>query len=206
MKLAASKYYNNTSTMPPPFRRRTSSFLNQRNWASVYEGFPNAQIEAVLEEAYYFRVTLILSNGTRTQLVVGDVQYHVGRRGSLGYLDPQLFHEVIPYSTDAMTTSQSLREKTEMNSEVASNVFAMVRHAFGCCVDVAGRIMTTDKHIDTDDLGTGTSALKTVKSRSFPSSIPNGISATSSSPSKSAWSHDDLHILRRESVAANCLK
>lgn len=142
-------------TAPPPLaRKKSDAFSSGRDWAAVYEGFPNATVDGVIPGMVRAIVHLRLADGSTRERAVGGLQYHVGRRGSLGYLDPALWNEVVggPSDTAAAAgsiTSRTLRRKAEADTEVAPAVFitgsltgdTLVRHAYGACVHAAGRIM-----------------------------------------------------------------
>lgn len=155
MKLAALSL---TAAKSLPQRRKGNPFFNQREWASVYEGLPNAEITNVEipdPASNIGTVTIRLQSGQSTQRTVGGLVYVTGRRGSLAYLSRALLREVIGDEQIAggasglWISSKTIREKAEKDLEVAPNVFlvgsltgdSLVRHAYGGCVYAAGRIM-----------------------------------------------------------------
>ncbi|KAF2673562.1 hypothetical protein BT63DRAFT_355764, partial [Microthyrium microscopicum] len=153
MKAAAAKYTPSSAAVSPSMRRKSKSnpFFAHRDWASTYEGLPNATITSVTPlSTGGFQVNLTLSDGTSLSRIVGNLAYHVGQRGSLSYLDPKLLLEVTGRMKDVQVTGQTLRAKLESHgAQIAPAVFAigsltgdsLVRHAFGACVDAACAIM-----------------------------------------------------------------
>lgn len=157
MKLAAlSSSKKRTPKSPLLTRRKSNAFAAQRDWASVYEGLPNAEILSVSpspEEGSAI-VTIRLASGETISRTVGGLQYLIGRRGSLDYLSPELQSEILsPSELDTqdghhLISGRTLRPKAEVSLEVARNVFivgsltgdSLIRHAIGGCVYVAGRI------------------------------------------------------------------
>ncbi|KAF2461766.1 hypothetical protein BDY21DRAFT_388768, partial [Lineolata rhizophorae] len=102
-------------------------------------------------------VTLCLENGARAAFRVGALAHAVGRRGSLSYLAPELRRE-----DDGLISGRALRARVVAASaaaggrpdlEVAPGVFAigsllgdsLVRHAFGGCAVVAGRVLERER-------------------------------------------------------------
>jgi hypothetical protein len=157
MKVAALSNSTTPLSMPPLARKRGNPFFKQRDWRSVYEGLPNATIDSVVPAESLAIVKIRLEDGTCVERVIGGLEYHVGRRGSLDYLDPTLWNEVVEpaaASRDVQQskciTSRTLRRKAETDTEVAPLVFitgsltgdTLVRHAYGACVHAASRIVS----------------------------------------------------------------
>lgn len=157
MKLAAlSSSKKRTPRSPLLLRRKSNAFSVQRDWASVYEGLPNAKIVSVSPASQMgtVTVTIRLNSGETITRTVGGLQYLVGRRGSLDYLSPELQAEILgPLELETqdghhLISGRTLRPKAEVSLEVARNVFiagslagdSLIRHAIGGCVYVAGRI------------------------------------------------------------------
>lgn len=158
MKLAAM-----ASTKPraasPMMRRKGNPFFSHRDWASVYEGLPNAEILEVRNQGNSALLRIRLESGDIIERAVGGLEYVVGRRGDLDYLSPPLRREVLnspekfehPSEQGSLISGRSLRPKVEIDFEVAPDVFvvgsltgdSLVRHAFGGCVAAASRIMGT---------------------------------------------------------------
>lgn len=224
MKLAAISANKNLSAKSPLLRRKSNPFFKQRDWASLYEGLPNAEIVTVsaADTAGSATVTFQLPSGEQITRAVGGLAYVVGRRGSLSYLSPSLLAEVLgnpdaslaPSPMFSLISSRTLRVKAETSLEVAKNVFiigslagdSLIRHAVGGCVFAAGRI-----------LGAIPSALSPLPSPSPTSSTPRSVSPGPASESASELSsvptakdcsaptangHEDLHLDRRKLARA----
>ena len=162
MKLATVALPQHVSGSPLQ-RTKSSSFANQRDWMSVYEGLANAEVEECKPiSGGGAEVRIRLESGESIWREVGELAYVVGRRGSLSYLSPELYKEVLDqsdsgHSNGASTfsseqiSSRSLRTKAETSTEVAPNVFiigsltgdSLVRHEFGACIVAACCILGT---------------------------------------------------------------
>ena len=126
-----------------------------------YEGFPNTLIKSVFTQNGLGRVTLRMANGLLIEREVSNLEYVIGRRGSLSYLDQGLQEEVLGPKASVeyagFISSQTLRSKVEDNLEVAPDVFAvgsltgdsLIRHAFGACIYTAREIMARQSYNDT---------------------------------------------------------
>lgn len=203
MKLAALAAHGGktgSQAVSPSYTRKRNPFFNQRDWANVYEGLPNAQVvDARLGGDGVPVVRLQGATGEALERRVGGLAYVVGRRGDLDYLDNELRHEVLSgtsttsqgYSSSCprgtVISGKTLRAQAEVDLEVANGVFiigsltgdSLVRHAFGGCVYVAGRIM-----------GEATSGSSTPVVKAADVEVRhNGIA------------HEDLHLDRRKLVA-----
>jgi hypothetical protein len=152
MKAAASRNVCSSAASSPGLRKKGNPFLRQRDWSSIYEGFANASIEDVQTIGTIAQATIRLEDGGVEERLVGGLQYMVGRRGSLDYLDPSLRSEVLsgtPSKSGGLISSRTLRAKAELDMEVAPSVFiigsltgdSLVRHAFGSCVYAGGKIL-----------------------------------------------------------------
>ena len=161
MKLAALNSGGSKAAIFPVGRRKSNPFFNQRDWETLYEGFPNTVICSVSVNGSTASVSLQLENGTIVTRQVSGLRYAIGRRGSLQYLDSALQTEVLGTpdsetethrdSVDANSISaKTLRGKAEATTEVARDVFitgsltgdSLVRFAFGGCVYAAGRVIS----------------------------------------------------------------
>ncbi len=159
---AAAAASNGERTLPvsPRARReKRDHYFNDRDWTTSYEGLPNAEVLGVTANAKdSVSITIRLESGAAVERAVGGMQYVVGRRGSLSYLNDRLREEVLGDSKDTRTerghhdtsvSGRSLRLKAATDLEVADRVFiiggltgdSLVRHAYGSCAYVAGRIM-----------------------------------------------------------------
>ena len=201
MKLASMASTKSRATSPM-MRKKSNPFFAHRDWSSVYEGLPNAEIVDVQIEESLARLRIRLESGDIVERVVGSLEYVVGRRGNLDYLSAPLRREILsapekfesPTEQGPLLSSRSLRPKVEIDFEVAPNVFvigsltgdSLVRHAFGGCVLAASRIMGTSKNI----VGERCASAQCEQ-------VKNGYAVQSNGSAE----HTDLHIDRREIVA-----
>ena len=154
MKLSAARRYGHNNVMSPPARKpKANPFFDVTNWDNMYEGLPNTYIQSIQVHGEHATVALEDSNGKVTHREISNLQYVIGRRGSLQYLDQGLLHEVLDLDlkenrSAAMISGHSLRAKVEENLEVAPGVFiigsltgdSLIRFAFGGCVFAAREI------------------------------------------------------------------
>lgn len=154
MKLAASQSLGHQAIHSPLRRRKSTPFCDPRNWDSVYEGFPNTLIKDVVRHEDNFLITLQDTDGKTVERDVSSLEYVVGRRGSLTYLNDLIAEEIFGSNETlskgiAEVSSRTLRSKVEENLEVAPDVFAigsltgdsLIRFAFGACVFAAREII-----------------------------------------------------------------
>lgn len=162
MKAAALLQSPRRDKRPKP-RHTHSEFDQSRDWASTYEGIPNARIIHVEPNADGRAAMVSFQIGSEPpfQRQVSSLAYVVGRRGSLKYLNPSLLREVLPCVTSnpsadlgvsktSTVSAHSLREKANEDLEMAPNVFitgsltgdSLIRFAFGGCAYAAGKIMS----------------------------------------------------------------
>lgn len=160
MKLAALEWGGTRAITSPMVQKKGNPFFKQRDWESVYEGFPNTLISAVSIHGSTATVSLRREDGSTTEREISGLRYAIGRRGSMEYLDADLQREVLvgggnsenyTDGLDAKSISgKTLRNKAEISTEVAPDVFitgsltgdSLVRFAFGGCVYAAGKIIT----------------------------------------------------------------
>ena len=154
MKIAAKRMLRTQAVVSPLRRQNTDSFFEPGDRERAYEGFPNTLITDVVLENDRALVTLETSDGRIFHREISDLEYVIGRRGSLGYLDSQLKIQVLDGSQSPITetseiSSRTLRTKAEENLEVAPNVFvigsltgdSLIRFSFGGCVFTAHKII-----------------------------------------------------------------
>ena len=161
MKLAALNAANvDKSVMSPMRKSKANPFFDPSTWQQTYEGFPNTRIAEVIypDNGRRDRATVVLEDslGQRCERLVSNLNFHIGRRGSLDYLASHLQEEIctrdqLPRPNCNLTSlaGPSLRSKAEKSLEVASNVFitgsltgdSLVRFAFGGCVFAAREII-----------------------------------------------------------------
>lgn len=221
MKLSTIPTSKKLCARSPMIRRKSNPFLSQRDWASLYEGLPNAEVLSVqcLEGTSSAEIKIRLQSGETMTRTVGGLEYVVGRRGSLDFLSTELRAEVLgtPQTDSHLISGRTLRAKAEVSLEVARDVFvigslagdSLIRHAVGGCVFAAGRIM---EHIPSSCTRPPSPmiAQETPSAGSSQSSSnSNSGSSTSSPPSTEisckamlANGHGDLHLDRRKMAKA----
>lgn len=154
MKLAASNLLGSQTVRLPLKTRKSNPFFDQRDWDGVYEGFPNTLVHDVSLYGDRARITLQCHDGTLVQREISGLEYVIGRRGSLTYLDTSLQKEIFhssqtPHVAAARISSRTLRPKMEDNLEIAPDIFAigsltgdsLIRFAFGGCIFAACEIL-----------------------------------------------------------------
>ena len=154
MKLAATSHEPRSNVRSRNQRRRSSTpFLESRDWEHNYEGLPNTVIESVELASDSALLTLRNDTGIRFQRRISRLAYVIGRRGSLAYLDDRLRAEVMdaPHVSEVdVISGQTLRAKSVIDLEVATNVFAigsltgdsLIRFSYGGCAYAAGKILS----------------------------------------------------------------
>jgi hypothetical protein len=224
MKLSTLKVSKALSARSPLLRRKSNPFFSQRDWSSVYEGLPNAEILSVEcpdapNSTGSAVVTIRTTSGELITRTIGGLSYVVGRRGSLNFLSRDLRSEVLSIPSETSTSNsilisgRTLRAKAESSLEVARNVFiigslagdSLIRHAVGGCVFAAGRITNRIPSM----LSPHSSPCLTARSSS-PAIVSDDLSqgstspttATSDSPAVLANGHADLHLDRRKLTRA----
>jgi len=154
MKLAAKKSLNIHDSATPLRLKKCNPFFAQRNWDNTYEGFPNTFIKDVAMRDNLAIITLEGSSGRTFDREVSSMEYVVGRRGSLRFLDIEIDREVLGVDRQItgnsdMISGRTLRAKAEESLEVAPDVFiigslagdSLIRFAFGGCIFAAHHIM-----------------------------------------------------------------
>ncbi|MCJ1263932.1 hypothetical protein MMC22_003803 [Lobaria immixta] len=160
MKLAASQFFGLQAIHSPLRRRKSNPFGDPRNWDSVYEGFPNTLIKDVVRHEDTFLITLQDVDGKVIEREVSSLEYVVGRRGSLTYLNDLDAEEILGSNQNSPTgpeevSSRTLRRKVEENLEVAPDIFvigsltgdSLIRFAYGACVFAAGEIFKRSEQL-----------------------------------------------------------
>ena len=154
MKLAAQEVQGPRGTGSPLRTRKSNPFFMERNWDSVYEGLPNTYIKDVaLVDGTAF-LCLEKEDGTIVRREISNMEYVIGRRGSLSYLDTSLAGEVLGAQAETAhlqptISGRTLRPKTDRSFELAVDVFAigsltgdsLIRFAYGGCVFAAREII-----------------------------------------------------------------
>ena len=208
MKMAAQASAPKTGR---PRVRRTSSVFGDHGVEldARYEGLPNTAIIDVKLDGDAALVTL--QRGQEPPFVrrISSMAYVVGRRGSLGFLQPSLLKDVCgPIEEDALISGQTLREKVIDSTEVAKNVFvigsltgdSLIRFAYGGCTFAAGKIMADDNTSD-EDSECGRCSAKTSQTASPYMWALTGLEGHNSSPMRLANSNGFSSLDRRKEVA-----
>ena len=156
MKSAAQSTLGINSITSPLRSRKSNPFFQDRDWANKYEGLPNTYIKHVTLHEESASLRLETWDGHMITRQISRMQYVIGRRGLLSYLEDDLSHE-IGRSQDCISINQlqvsgdTLRSKVEKSLQLAPNVFAigsltgdsLIRFAFGGCVFAAREIMSS---------------------------------------------------------------
>ncbi|KAF2816093.1 uncharacterized protein BDZ99DRAFT_565964 [Mytilinidion resinicola] len=203
MKLAVMAGRKKAPSKSPLMRQKLNPFFNSRDWAT-YRGLPNAMIVDVTNDNGRYVVKIKLESGDILETPIGHLEYVVGRRGSLAYLDQALQDEVLePNPSDSesnaagLISAHTLRAKAETDLEVAPNVFiigslagdSLVRHAVGGCVYAASKIM---------DIASSSISCSSRTGTTTPVGAASPISKTGSPLRANCNTHQDLHLDRRK--------
>ncbi|KAF2735683.1 hypothetical protein EJ04DRAFT_542933 [Polyplosphaeria fusca] len=224
MRLAAIGTRKSISANSPLLRRKSNPFFAQREWTTMYEGLPNAQVQSVhLDEAKTTAsITIRLEDGTLINRTIGGLAYVVGRRGSLNYLSAELRKEVlgtdpgpVDFPSSTLISGRTLRSKAEISLEVAKDVFvigslagdSLIRHAVGGCVFAAGRILAAIPSTFSRPSSSSSSLLVSTATSPCPTSASEEYasrenSSIPSTPMLLANGHSDLHLDRRKLAKA----
>jgi hypothetical protein len=221
MKLAAISNKSSSARSPFP-RRKSNTFITKRDWKSLYEGLPNAQVlhSSAPNSEGAVRVTIRLASGEQITREVGGLAYVVGRRGTLDYLSPSLLNQVGLLETPTtgpdssiLISGRTLRAKAESSLELTKHVFvigslagdSLIRHAVGGCVFAAGRILGAIPSTYPASSSSTSSTPRSV-SPSRVSEPASESSSTTSTPKRSIGlatnGHEDLHLDRRNLTKA----
>lgn len=154
MKLAANRVLGPSSISSPPVRKKCNPFSLEHDWDNFYEGLPNTYIKDVAVHGNTAFASLEIGDGTILQREISKMEYVIGRRGSLSYLDNSLAGEVMDTldqteDLQPAISGRTLRSKVETNFGVSPNVFvvgsltgdSLIRFAYGGCVLAAREIM-----------------------------------------------------------------
>ena len=154
MKLSAATALGNQDIMSPLKKHKSNPFFDPANWDNGYEGTPNTYIKCVSTCGSKGIVALEDSHGSIVEREVSNLEYVIGRRGSLNFLGNGLRLEVLgsdigDKDTAGLISGHSLRSKVEENIEVAPDIFAigsltgdsLIRYAYGGCVYAAREIL-----------------------------------------------------------------
>ena len=156
MKLAARDALGPQGLSSPVGTKKSNPFFKERDWDNFYEGLPNTFIEAVDVHDTSAVLTLKTSDGNLIERVISNIEYVIGRRGSLSYIDESIAKEIGQGSEErrplnkALISGRTLRPVVERTLQLAPNVFvigsltgdSLVRFAYGSCVFAAREIMS----------------------------------------------------------------
>lgn len=220
MKLAAISSGKPIPAKSPPSRRKSNPFFTNRDWTSLYEGFPNAEVvcSSTPNGEKLAEITVRLESGEEITREVGGLAYVVGRRGTLDYLSPSLLNEISPFDVPmsecglpTLISGRTLRAKAENSLEVAKDVFivgslagdSLIRHAVGGCVYAAGRISGAISSTYPSCSASSTPRSASPSRVSEPASEPSSMAPSPrTNPRETANGHEDLHVDRRKLARA----
>ena len=204
MKIAAREALGPQGVKSPLRTRKSNPFFQERDWDNLYEGLPNTYIKAVDLHETRAVLTLETSDGKLIERVISNIEYVIGRRGSLSYIDENIAKELGQGLEEkpingALISGRTLRPLVERTLEPAPNVFvtgsltgdSLVRFAYGSCVFAAREIMRPVARSfakSTNTPGDGYWA------SSSPSSLQSDASPSTSRGVVSHSGHSDLHI------------
>lgn len=174
MKLAAKACLGSQEVFSPMKRRKSNPF-ERADWQNLYEGLPNRYIIKVEMREKSAIIALKASDGGCIEREISAMQYVIGRRGSLGYLDDNLRCEILGSkdgSEKLPISGKTLRSKAEDSLELAPDVFitgsltgdSLIRFAFGGCVFAAREIMKRTETPHADGYPTANDIERPVKS------------------------------------------
>ena len=204
MKIAAIEALGPQGVISPMRTKKSNPFFKERDWDNVYEGLPNTYIKAVDLHDTRAVLTLETSDGKLIERVISNLEYVIGRRGSLSYIDESIAEEIgqglgeKPISR-ALISGRTLRPLVERTLELAPNVFitgsltgdSLVRFAYGGCVFAARKIM---RPIARSFAGLPNTPGNGHLASSSPSYLQSDASPSTSSGLVSGSGHSDLHI------------
>ena len=119
-----------------------------------YEGLPNTWIKEVAVRDDCAIVWLETSDKQEITREVSNMEYVIGRRGSLDFLDIELRAELLsPTDKGIAISGQTLRPFVEKSAKIADHVFAigslagdsLIRFAYGSCVLAASMILERER-------------------------------------------------------------
>ena len=153
MKLAVKRSMSTSNTASPQTARKSGTFFAERDWDDVYEGLPNTYITKVDVHGDTAFISLETGDGTIMRREISNMEYVIGRRGSLSYLNNSLAGEVLGTPGEMMDAQpaiscRTLRARAERSLEISAGVFAigsltgdsLIRFAYGGCIFAAREI------------------------------------------------------------------
>ena len=138
MRLAASTVLG--ADVVSPYRSNKDPLCE---YDSQYEGLPNTFIKEL--HIHNGCATLLLETPDKKEIQreISSIEYVIGRRGSLDYLDDEIRQKLLGCADRGLAISgRTLRSKVEKSFEVADRVFAigslagdsLIRFAYGGCL------------------------------------------------------------------------
>lgn len=205
MKIAARDALGPQEVKSPMRTKKSNPFFKERDWDNVYEGLPNTYIKAVDLHDTRAVLTLETSDGKLIERVISNMEYVIGRRGSLSYIDESIAKEIGQGLEEerpinrALISGRTLRPMVERTLELAPNVFvtgslsgdSLVRFAYGGCVFAAREIMRPIARSSATSIDTPSDRYLAC---SPPSSSQSDASPSTSGGVVSRSEHLDLHI------------
>lgn len=210
MKLAAKRSLSSRYSSSPLRGRKCSSYFAERDWDN-YEGLPNTYIKDVEVRGNAALVSLETGGGNIVEREISNMEYVIGRRGSLSYLNDSLAEEVLGTLDQTIDpqfaiSGRTLRSRVETNLEVFPNVFvigsltgdSLVRFAYGGCVFAAREILRRAEATAASSSSASTSPYVTTapSTTSTSTSSLGDQSESGSYDFVSTNGHADLHIAK----------
>ena len=214
MKLAAKRVSGLNSISSPPMGKKCNPFFVERDWDNAYEGLPNTYIKDVAVHGDTAFACLEIEDGTILKREISKMEYAIGRRGSLSYLNKSLAGAVLntldqTADLQPAISGRTLRSKVEANLEVSPNVFvigsltgdSLIRFAYGGCVFAAREIM---RGTEVAAANLGTAVTSPSKAPSISTFALEDRSELGNYDFVSTNGHSDLHIARStRSISTN---
>ena len=206
MKMAAQEVLGPRGTSSPLRIRKSNPFFTERNWDNVYEGLPNTYIKDVALVDKKAFLSLEKGDGRIIRREISSMEYVIGRRGSLSYLENNLAEEVLGAQDETahrppVISGRTLRPKTERSLEVARDVFvigsltgdSLIRFAYGGCVFAAREII---RRTESSAFTFSKSVRSPFESHSIPIVPLANLPPSAHVDSISTNGHSDLHLDR----------
>ena len=207
MKLAAQVALGPQNLVSPLRTKRANPFFKERNWDKVYEGLPNTFVKRLESHNGSALLALETANGHIIQREISNMEYVIGRRGSLGYLNDNVAKSIGAFEDQtqlnkALISGQTLRRNVEQSLEVAPNVFvtgsltgdSLIRFAYGGCVFTAREIMNSN---DSRSGTPNTTPSSSCESLSTAPSSKSDLQLPKTGASIAVGGHTDFHLDKR---------
>lgn len=204
MKLAAKQVLGPKGIGSPLRTRKSNPFFAERNWDTVYEGLPNTYIRDVAVSGNTALLSLNTEDGRTLQKAISNMEYVIGRRGSLSYLNNSLAGEVLGTLDESMDllraiSGRTLRSRAKKSLELTPDVFAigsltgdsLIRFAYGGCVFTAAQIM---RRTESAASTFSNSVSSPCEALSIPNAPPEERPGSAQGDFVSTNGHSDLHL------------